>query len=354
LAKPTGNIEWKTNSIASPHSFRGIADLNCSKLIYKPQGGSAGSRSKRIDAESLSSGGLSVSFFRILVRPSSTNFTNFQVATALVARTNDLQPGDMRLVEVSGKKILLLRTFDSQWHALSRSCPHAGAPLEKGTLCGTRLICPWHKSCFAASDGALLESPSLESLQTYFLEIVGEDIRVDPEWVTQRKQLPRYPKFDSRPNATFVILGGGAAAAAAVRELRDLGFAGRLVMVSQEMRAPYDRTLLSKMYLSGHADSKQLPLCPETLLMDCQVEFLVAEIESVDPEKFTIRFKDTLSSLDYDEVLVATGGRPKLLPLPVSESQPLILRHVDDANRLIAAAEHAENALLVGAREICV
>jgi apoptosis-inducing factor 3 len=53
--------------------------------------------------------------------------------------------------------------------------------------------------------------------------------------------------------------------------------------------------------------------------------------------------------LGYDEVLVATGGKPKLLPLPVSESQPLLLRHVDDANRLVAAAEHSKNALLIGA-----
>ncbi len=75
----------------------------------------------------------------------------------------------MRLVEVSDERILLLRTFDGQWRALAPTCPHAGAPLEKGALCGSRLICPWHKSCFSASDGALLESPALESLKAYFL-----------------------------------------------------------------------------------------------------------------------------------------------------------------------------------------
>jgi apoptosis-inducing factor 3 len=267
-----------------------------------------------------------------------------------VARTSDLRPGEIRLVEVSDEKILLLRTFDGQWRALAPTCPHAGAPLEKGALCGSRLICPWHKSCFSASDGALLESPSLESLPVYFLEIVGEEVRVDPGSSTQVKDSPDHGKVSPRAGQTFVILGGGAAGAAAVRELRALGFAGRLVMISQEHRTPYDRTLLSKMYLSGQADAKQLPLRPENLLNDCAVDFLVAEIDQVDPESRSIRFKEeTIPPLQYDEALVATGGNPKLLPMADSESQPLLLRSVEDANRLIVAAEQAETVVLIGA-----
>jgi apoptosis-inducing factor 3 len=256
----------------------------------------------------------------------------------------------MQVIEVCDEKILLLRTFDGRWHALEPTCPHAGAPLEKGALCGSRLICPWHKSCFSAADGALLESPSLESLHAYFLEIVGEEVRVDPGSPTQMKHSPDHGKASPRADQTFVILGGGAAGPAAVRELRSLGFAGRLVMISQEDRTPYDRTLLSKMYLSGQAGAEQLPLRPENLLRDCAVDFLVAEVDQVDPESRTIRFKgDTIPSLQYDEALVVTGGKPKLLPMASKESQPLFLRSVEDANRLILAAEQAETVVLIGA-----
>ncbi|HXM05374.1 MAG TPA: FAD-dependent oxidoreductase [Chthoniobacterales bacterium] len=268
--------------------------------------------------------------------------------TFFVARSAELRPGEMRVVEVSDKKILLLRTLDGQWGAFSASCPHAGAPLQKGALCGTRLICPWHKSCFAASDGAVLEPPSLESLQSYFLEISEDEIRIDLDRTTQKKHAPSHRKVN-RSNQTFAILGGGAAAAAAARELRALGFAGRLVMISREQRLPYDRTLLSKMYLSGHADSSQLPLRPETLLADCQVDFMMAEIDCVDAEKHTISFKNGIPTLRYDEALVATGGKPRSLPLPDSESQPLVLRNAEDANRLIAAAERARTAVMIGA-----
>ena len=62
-------------------------------------------------------------------------------------------------------------------------------------------------------------------------------------------------------------------------------------MLSQERRHTYDRTLLSKMYLFVQADASQLPLRPETLLADCQVDFLVAEIDGVDSENQTIRSK---------------------------------------------------------------
>jgi nitrite reductase/ring-hydroxylating ferredoxin subunit len=91
---------------------------------------------------------------------------NFYVAFFSISRAAELRPGTMRLVEISNKKILLLHTSDGQWAVFNASCPHAGAPLEKGALCGARLICPWHKSCFATSDGAVLEPPSLESLQS--------------------------------------------------------------------------------------------------------------------------------------------------------------------------------------------
>jgi apoptosis-inducing factor 3 len=271
------------------------------------------------------------------------------VVTHFVAHATELEPGKMRVVNVSDKKILLLRTLHGQWGAFDASCPHAGAPLEKGALCGDRLICPWHKSCFAAHDGAVLEPPALESLQSYCLQISEDEIRIDLDRATKSKDAPHHRKLDSRSGQTFAILGGGAAGAAAVRELRALGFAGRLVLINREQRFPYDRTLLSKMYLSGQTDSSQLPLWPKTLLSDCEVEFVMGDVDRIDPEMRTIRFKNGLPSLRYDKILIATGGKPRSLPLPDSASAPLVLRDVDDADRLIAAAKRAKTAVMIGA-----
>jgi apoptosis-inducing factor 3 len=266
-----------------------------------------------------------------------------------IAHAADLQPGRMRVVEISKKKILLLHTTDGHWGAYDAVCPHAGGPLEKGALSGSHLICPWHKACFSATDGTVLDPPALESLRSYFLEISEDEIRIDPDRTTLKKGAPDGGKIDSKSNQTFVILGAGAAGTAAIRELRALGFAGHLVMISREQSPPYDRTLLSKMYLSGQVDASQLPLQPDSLLSDCEVEFVVATVKHIDSAKRTIRFKNDLPALHYDALLVATGGKPKPFPLPSPNSQPLVLRNLEDANRLIAAAGGAKTAIIIGA-----
>ena len=51
--------------------------------------------------------------------------------------------------------------------------------------------------------------------------------------------------------ATFVIVGGGLAAAKAVEGLRAGGFEDRIVLVGAEHHLPYERPPLSKGYLLG-------------------------------------------------------------------------------------------------------
>ena len=50
---------------------------------------------------------------------------------------------------------------------------------------------------------------------------------------------------------TFVIVGGGQAGAWAAKTLRDEGFAGRIVLISEEHHLPYERPPLSKAVLAG-------------------------------------------------------------------------------------------------------
>jgi apoptosis-inducing factor 3 len=54
----------------------------------------------------------------------------------------------------------------------------------------------------------------------------------------------------------FVIVGAGAAGAAAAQTLREAGFGGRILMLDRENRVPYDRTILSKYVLSGQSGER--------------------------------------------------------------------------------------------------
>jgi nitrite reductase/ring-hydroxylating ferredoxin subunit len=72
--------------------------------------------------------------------------------------TSDLCDGEMKEVSAGHTKILLARVGDG-FHAVSPTCPHYGAPLVEGTLCGTRVMCPWHHACFDVVSGDALEPP---------------------------------------------------------------------------------------------------------------------------------------------------------------------------------------------------
>ena len=52
---------------------------------------------------------------------------------------------------------------------------------------------------------------------------------------------------------TFVIVGGGLTGAKAAATLREEGFGGRVVLVAEEDRLPYERPPLSKSYLAGES-----------------------------------------------------------------------------------------------------
>ncbi|MHC5833183.1 MAG: NAD(FAD)-dependent dehydrogenase, partial [Nostoc sp.] len=65
------------------------------------------------------------------------------------------------------------------------------------------------------------------------------------------------PDADGR---TFVILGAGAAGVHAAEALRVAGYQGRIVMITQDDRLPYDLTKLTKDYFIGKTSFEEMPL----------------------------------------------------------------------------------------------
>ena len=94
-----------------------------------------------------------------------------------VANTSDLRDGEMKEISAGETRILLARVGD-RFHAVSAACPHYGAPLAEGALCGTRIVCPWHHACFNVTTGDLEEPPAFDSLPCFDLKIKGEEIRI--------------------------------------------------------------------------------------------------------------------------------------------------------------------------------
>ena len=268
----------------------------------------------------------------------------------VVAKIGEIQPGEMKQVAVEGGEILLVNV-NGQISALGAHCPHYEAELAKGTLVGDTIVCPWHQACFCAKSGDLKEPPALNALPKYDVTIQGEDIVVKLPDKLKKSRIPDMASSNPQSDArTFVIVGAGAAGNAAAQTLREDGFQGRVIMISHEPHLPYDRPNLDKAYLQGEAPKAWLPLRSEKFYQNHNIELMLAKtVIKVDVATKTITFQDQ-ETLQYDKVLLATGGIPRRLDVPGADLPNVVtLRSLDDADALIHDCEHASRIIVIGA-----
>ncbi|HKR22545.1 MAG TPA: FAD-dependent oxidoreductase, partial [Pyrinomonadaceae bacterium] len=267
-----------------------------------------------------------------------------------IANTSDLQPGEMKEFTAGETNILLARVNDG-FHAVSANCPHYGAPLAEGALCGTRLVCPWHHAVFDIVNGNLEEPPALDALVSYKVRVEGERVMVSiPEKMQERRPVEMVKSDPSADPRQFVIIGAGAAGYAAAQTLREEGFRGNVVMITRENRVPYDRPNLSKDYLHGHADPEWMPLRTPEFFNDHDISVVLnKEVTRVDAAAKTITF-DSGETMEYDAALIATGGAPVRLNIPGSDLKNVCtLRSFADADSIIETARSSRRCVVVGA-----
>ena len=278
---------------------------------------------------------------------------------AVVANINDLNDGEMRQVAVRETEILLTR-LDGKFHAVGAHCSHYKAPLAEGVLSGHHVVCPWHNAYFDVTSGDQLEPPGLDSLACYQVRIEGENVIVSVPEETTGLRSPAMAQFN--PDAdkrTFVILGAGAAGVHAAETLRVAGYQGRIVMITQDDRLPYDRTKLSKDYFIGKTSSEEMPLRSPDFYKEHAIEVLLNKrVEQVQTTAKAITFTDSASgsdaggsgdSLNYDALLVATGGKPLQLDIPGADLQNILtLRSFDDTDRILTLSKQKGQAVVIG------
>jgi len=248
----------------------------------------------------------------------------------------DLPAGTKKALQAGTEEILVVHD-ESGIFALQAKCPHAGGPLEEGAVCNGRLVCPWHLGTFSIATGELLEPPPMEPLKTYAVERIGEDIWIDP---TPQAAKAEKPVADA---SHVFLVGCGAAGAMAAVTLRQKGFAGKITAIDPVAEEPVDRTQLSKDGLGGNVPLDEIHLPG---LEDSKVDRITASVVDVRSGGQSIRLSDG-RVLHFDKMLLATGGRPKLLKIPGAELAHTI-RHPDDVRRILAAAENKKEVVILG------
>jgi len=143
------------------------------------------------------------------------------------------------------------------------------------------------------------------------------------------------------PDYQYLIVGGGMAADAALRGIRELDPVGTVGMVSAEPHPPYNRPPLSKGLWKGqsvdeiwrHADD----LAAEVHLGHRIVALDLERSQATDEQGQVYGF---------EKVLLATGSTPRRFPFGGTDI--LYYRTYDDYRHLRALAQHAESFAVIG------
>ena len=76
----------------------------------------------------------------------------------VVARSRSIRRGQVRASELGRRRIAVYRDPSGHAHAIDAQCPHLGADLTQGAVCGDGLQCAFHRWTFGP-DGACRSAP---------------------------------------------------------------------------------------------------------------------------------------------------------------------------------------------------
>jgi NADPH-dependent 2,4-dienoyl-CoA reductase/sulfur reductase-like enzyme/nitrite reductase/ring-hydroxylating ferredoxin subunit len=253
--------------------------------------------------------------------------------------------GAMLLGHVGDDEVLLVRS-GSEIFAIDAHCSHYHGPLADGLVDGEGIRCPWHHACFDLRTGEATRAPALTALAVWTVERDGDRI------VVRAKGEQPKPRVKGAVDAPLriVIVGGGAAGFAAAEMLRRQDYRGGIVMLSNDAAAPVDRPNLSKDYLAGSAPEDWLPLRPESFYAEASIDLrLNTEVAAIDPKARNVVLAGG-AAIPYDRLLLATGAEPVRLPIPgLDQPHVHVLRSLADSRAIIASAEGAHRAIVIGA-----
>jgi 3-phenylpropionate/trans-cinnamate dioxygenase ferredoxin reductase subunit len=149
---------------------------------------------------------------------------------------------------------------------------------------------------------------------------------------------------------TVVVIGTGQGGFQVAASLRDEGYEGDIILVGEEPTLPYQRPPLSKTYLTGKSDADSLTFRAESFYGDHRIQIRPGErATAIDRAARHVQISNR-ATLAYDHLVLATGARNRLLPVPGAELEGVLqLRTLSDADAIRARLPQVDRAVVVGA-----
>jgi 3-phenylpropionate/trans-cinnamate dioxygenase ferredoxin reductase component len=151
-------------------------------------------------------------------------------------------------------------------------------------------------------------------------------------------------------SSPVVIVGAGHAGVQAAASLREEGFEGDIVLLSDEKELPYQRPPLSKAFLKGEMDLHGLPLRAEAFYRDHCIDLrLGARATRIDRAARRVVLADG-ASVGYGHLILATGARQRRLEVPgIDLPGVYALRNIADATALRERIVSGTRIVVIGA-----
>jgi NAD(P)H-nitrite reductase large subunit len=148
---------------------------------------------------------------------------------------------------------------------------------------------------------------------------------------------------------SYVIIGDGIAGSSAAETLREEAPDADITVITDEGEALYNRILI-KEFAKGKMPEAPISIHEEGWYEERDIELaLNTHVTTVDVDAHEIK-THAGKTIDYDKLLVATGGTPTQLPVENSDAEGV--HHFwtfQDARGIEAHASEAETGLVVGA-----
>lgn len=265
---------------------------------------------------------------------------------------DELQPGAVKRADIDDTPIAVYRLGDEVF-ATHGICTHALAFLAEGFLEDGKIECPLHQGQFDIRTGKALCAPLSKDIQTFAVKIDGGKVFVDLDRPATASPEPKAEEMGTISNLPdkdpVIVVGGGQAAAAAIRALRASQWAGPIVLVGGEKHLPYERPPLSKDVLLGKATIESCTRLSAVDIDELKISALLGRrVVAVNPTTKSVRIQDG-TELRYSALLLTTGGVPRRLDVPGSDLPGVhYLRTLEDATAIGKSLSTTRKVVIVG------
>ena len=144
-----------------------------------------------------------------------------------------------------------------------------------------------------------------------------------------------------------VIIGAGHGGVQAAASLREEGFEGEMVLISEENDLPYQKPPLSKGYLQGKQSEEAILFRSPHFFQNHQIDLrLGVNIAQLDTEGQFVITKEG-ETIDYTHLILATGATNRKLTME-GAADVLYLRTLADAKAIAHRLDTARKIAIIG------